>query len=517
MTARQGNSWVRQALVMLLAVGACAPAEAARYDGKLAISALDEETREPLAVRMELRDARGRPVRVRLEDAAVAGDSVYFDGTVTLELRRGAYQFLIEAGPEYRTRPGSFTIDRNAEGTKEVTLRRSVDMHSEGWWAGDLDVEARPEDLPLMMRARGVDFVPYLAAVNDRGHCRQSKAAARDGELDRGTLIFGPWTALDLRRGGGLLLVGSGAAVNVCQWKVDDPSLAALIAGREAGACVVALTPTAWDLPIWVASGKLDAVQLIHGSIRPGAMPTKDAAERPCDPSRFTGKLGAGRCSEAIYYHLLNCGLRLPPAASSGARVVSGRQVNGDPLGCGRTYVHCEDACTRETWLDGLRAGRVTVTNGPLLRTRVEGQPPGYVFSLEPGEKHEFQIALDLAFYEQHQVEYLEIVKDGKAIHQVRLDELSKKAGRLPPVPFDASGWFLVRAVTNNPDLYQFAATGPYYVEAAYRRRVSRASVQYFLDWLDAAAVKFAGNAAVIDDIKTARPFWERLAAEATE
>jgi hypothetical protein len=319
---------------------------------------------------------------------------------------------------------------------------------------------------------------------------------------------------LDYRRGGGLLLIGGEGAVDVCQWKIDEPSLSALAAGREAGACIVALTPTAWHLPLWVASGKLDAVEVLHRHSVRGA--AADERERPCDKARFAGKLGAGRCGEAIYHHLLNCGLRLPPAAGSGVGVINGRQAVTTPLGFNRTYVFCDEMCDRESWLTNLRAGQVTITNGPLLRTRVEGQPPGHVFQLERGEKHEFQIALDLAFYAEHQVAYLEIVKNGRAVHQVRLADLAGRAGRLPPVEFDSSGWFLVRAVTNNSELYQFASTGPYYVESDYRPRISRASVKYFVDWLDDAAARFADNAAVVADIEEARPFWEELSGRAT-
>ena len=52
-----------------------------------------------------------------------------------MKLRKGPYTFLIEAGPEYETRPGRFTIERRAEDDTEVVLRRRVDMKAEGWWA----------------------------------------------------------------------------------------------------------------------------------------------------------------------------------------------------------------------------------------------------------------------------------------------------------------------------------------------------------------------------------------------
>lgn len=503
------------------AIGAAAPlARAARYDGRLAITATDEATGEPLAVRMELRDARDRPVRVQPADAVVAGESIYFDGEVTLELKRGDYTFLIEAGPEFRTRPGRFTIDRNSEGTEEVTLRRIVDMRGEGWWAGDLDVETALADLPLMMRARGVDVAPVAAVVNLGGRCRklkQQKSTVDDDGANSGNLIYGPWAAIDRRRGGGLALLAVddvNPLPNVCQWKNEDPSLPVVEAGRAAEACVAASSSLAWELPVWIASGRLDAVAIITRSTLPGAA-AGDAGERPLDKSRYPGKSGPGRASEAAYHHLLNCGLRLPPAAGSGVVAAGSGRGAAAALGANRVYVQCGEACSRVAWLAGLRAGQVMVTNGPLLRTRVDGQSPGHVFELAAGERHEFQIALDLAFYEQTNVEYLEIVKDGKAVHQIRLDELAAKAGRLPPVEFNETGWFLLRAVTENADLYQFASTGPYYVQVEYRQRISRASVKYFLDWLDDAAKHFASSAAIRAEIEAARPFWEKLAKRA--
>jgi len=496
-------------------------------DGKLSITVVDEETRQPVAVRMELRDARGRVVRLRPEGAVAAGDSFYFDGETTLGLRRGSYTFLVEAGPEYVTRPGKLpNVERHAEDSAEITISRRVEMRKEGWWAGDLDVQIPLQDLPLMMRARSVDYVPVAALVNDNGRCRKLKEAAEAVAAATSPatspLLYGPWASLDHRRGGGLLAISENALADVCQWNASDPSLPSATASREAGAAVIALTPHAWDLPLWVAAGKLDAVQIIHRHAPSKAAADRDADGRPRDATFFPGKLGDGRYSESIYHHLLNCGLRIPPAAGSGAGVGSAtRNVSSDEgwpgiLGANRVYVHCGETCTPEAWLAGLRAGRVVVTNGPLLRPLVEGEPPGHVFSLEAGERRAFQIALNLAFYEQTEVEYLEIIQNGKPVHQVRLDELAQRAGRLPPVEFDGSGWFSVRAVTNNPNVYQFASSGPYYVEANYQPRVSRTSVQFFLDWLDGAAKKFADNKPVLAEIEAARPFWQKLLDRAT-
>ncbi len=509
-------------IVLLTAACGLGPRlHAARTDGTLTLTAVDEETGEPLPARLELRDSRGRPVRVRPEEAVVAGDSLYFNGEVALGLRRGAYTFLVEAGPEFLTRPGNFIIDRHAEDSAEVTLERRVDMRKEGWWAGDLDVQLRPEDLPLMMQARSVDFAPIAALVNDHGHCRMLKPGAqRAGSSSTpagiSALLYGPWATLDDRRGGGLLAIAGDPPVDVCQWKADDPSMPSAEAANEAGAAVLALTPFAWDLPLWAAAGKLHAVQIINRHSQLNAVIDDEGDGRPRDETFFPGALGNGRYSETIYHHLLNCGLRLPPAAGSGAGAGTSRKGSPDQawsglLGTNRTYVHCGDVFTREAWLSGLRAGRVVVSNGPLLRVRVDGELPGYAFELYGNERREFQIALELAFYEATQVDYLEIVQNGRTLHQVRLDELAKRKGKLPLVEFASSGWFLVRAVTNNPRVYQCASTGPYYVELNHEPRISRISVQYFLTWLDDAANKFSGNAPVLAEIEAARPFWEKL------
>ena len=487
--------------LIALAASCCStPVLAARYDGKLTLRVVDKQSGLPIAARMELRNGRGRPVKIRPEGSVSHGDYFVFDGQVTLELRKGPYQFLIEAGPEYQTRPGHFTIDRHAEDSTEVVLNRRVDMQAEGWWAGDLDVRHRPQDLPLLSRAAHVDCVPAIVRENLRGKCQK-----RFVDVKKLWEIHG---SLDYRRGGGLLFFRQ-PTLDVCEEKADDSSLTILHAAEEAEATVVALSPFAWDFPLWVASGKLDAVQIIHRHALADNVVDNEGWGRKRDKTFFPGKTGNGRWSEAIYHHLLNCGLRIPPAAGSGSG------SNANPVGTNRVYVHCGEDFSQESWFRGLREGKVMVTNGPLLRTEVSGELPGHPFPLDAGESRDFQIGLGLAFYEKAPVEYLEIVKNGRVEYEIRLEELAKKQGQLPPLNFDSSGWFLVRAITSTTKNYQFATTGPYYVEANYQPRISRSSVQFFLDWLDEAAEEFAENEAVLTDIESARPFWEDLLGRA--
>jgi hypothetical protein len=180
-------------------------------------------------------------------------------------------------------------------------------------------------------------------------------------------------------------------------------------------------------------------------------------------------------------------------------------------------YAYCGEQCTRAIWLEAMKAGQVMVTNGPLLRTKVEGQLPGHVFPTAVGEEREFHISLSLTFYEKAAVEYLEILQNGEVAHQIRLKDLAERQGRLPPIKFANSGWFAVRAMTGNTRNYQYATTGPYYVERNGQPRISRRSVQFFLDWLDAAKEEFADDEAILKDFADARPFWEDLLTKAND
>lgn len=479
--------------------------QAARYDGQLTLSVTDEQTGKPLACRIELRDARGRLVRTRAQGAIPTDAGLYFDGEVVLKLRRGNYQFLIEAGPEYRTRPGTFEIKRRAEDAKQVTVLRRIDMKSESWWAGDLDVREPLEHVPLLMRARGVDFAPVTMEWTERGRKKSQKVPQGFQAITDTAPSCGPWAEYDRSKTGGLVTLAT---------NIRNPSDATEVDGPY-----VVGDATAWLLPVWLAEEKLSAIMVIDRYSQGFGKNAKEFQGRLPDRKRFPGKLGYGRWCEHIYHHVLNCGLHISPAAGSG----SGATENA--IGANRTYVHLEDhpdqavdeQFEKDFWINKLYQGAVFVTNGPLLRVSVDGDPPGGAWHLPEGEPYEFQIALNLAFYEATQVEYLEILKNGKAIHQVRLDELAKQKGRLPKVPFERSGWFAVRAVTNNTEFYQYAHTGAYFVEKDSKPYVARESVQFFLDWLDAAEEEFAGEEATLAKIAAARPFWTELLEKAEE
>ena len=243
-------------------------------------------------------------------------------------------------------------------------------------------------------------------------------------------------------------------------------------------------------------------------------MLSNEAWGKPRPKIRYPDPHGNGIWSQDLYYRLLESGHRIPPSAGSASGVLP------NPVGYNRVYVHCGDKLDYAQWWEGLKAGRVVVTNGPMLRPRVNGQLPGHVFTAQAGESVVLTIALNLSLRDK--VEYLEVVKNGKVVDQVRLSDYAKAGGKLPKLTFEESGWMLIRAVTSNPKTYRYASTGPYYVEIGEKPRISRTAAQFFLDWVYERARQIAAlpnqqeREAILIYHRAARDYWQKQLDSAT-
>jgi hypothetical protein len=189
-----------------------------------------------------------------------------------------------------------------------------------------------------------------------------------------------------------------------------------------------------------------------------------------------------------------------------------------NPLGYNRVYVHVEGELTYEKWWENFKQGRVVVTNGPLLRPRVNGELPGHVFVGEPGDQIELEATLDLTTRDP--IDYLEMIVNGRMVEAVHLNRWAKEKGKLPKVKFTESGWYLIRAVSSNQKTFRFASTGPYYVQIGYQRRISKKSAQFFAAWVREriGRIKLEDpdqRREVLEPHEHALQYWEGLVAKA--
>ncbi len=508
-----GRALPRLAGLALVLLFACVPPARTEAVGRLVLTVVDKDSGKPIPCRMHLLRGNGTPVNPRR--VPFHHDHFVFDGTIDLKLPKGQYSFELERGPEYVTRSGHFTINDFADDVKTVALARFVDMSADGWWSGELCVGRPAKDVPLLMRAEDLHILPILTWSNAE---MPAGVAAAGGEAEVVRFDENRYYSLSAGRwiwpGGELLCFHSHGAPAMGKPDEEYPApIAALLSdGSPSDRRWIDLSkPYWWDLPLLVAHGKVYSIGIAHDRIlREDVLPEEPSA-RPKERALYPPPFGVPRYTQDVYFRLLECGFRIPPSAASG----SGFGPN--PVGYNRMYVFVDGEFNYDTWWEGFRAGRATITNGPLLRPSVDGYPPGHVFEISKADPVEFEIGLTLST--RQPISYLEIIKNGEVIHSIRFDEYAK-SGRLPTVPFDDSGWFLVRAVTDLPKTYRFAMTAPYYVVADGKPRVNPEAVRFFIDWLYERARHLAAlpdtpdRKALIDYHRQARDFWKSLEEE---
>jgi hypothetical protein len=463
-------------LGLLLAAGLCCAGlgRGQEKSGPVEITVVDTATGKPVPCRIHLKDAAGKPRRAgRLP---FWNDHFVCPGTIRLELPAGRYAIEVERGPEYERHSDSFTL--SGEGKKlAVELKRLANLPAEGWWPGDLHVHRPVGDIELLMRAEDLHVAPVITWWNDRNPWEKQKPPADPLVRFDGNRYYHVMAGEDEREGGALLYfhLKQPLAITGSAREYPPPLKFVEEARKHKGVWIDMEKPFWWDVPSWVASGQVDSIGLANNHMCRDKMYENEAWGKPRVAERLPAPLGNGYWAQEIYYHLLNCGLRIPPSAGSASGVLP------NPVGYDRVYVHLGPELDYEKWWEGLRAGRSFVTNGPLLRVRAGGELPGHVFTAAEGK--EVSVEVKAVLTTRDPIRFLEIIKDGQVERKVSFEEFAR-TGTLGTVRFGSSGWFLVRAIADNPKTFRFASTAPFYVEVgAAKRRVSKASAKFFLEW----------------------------------
>ena len=300
--------------------------------GQLEIRAIDHDTGKQLAVRMHLKNSQGRPVKP--PDVPALGDHFVFFDKIVLKLPNGGYEFLMERGPEYLDQRGHFTIENFADDSKTVEMKRFVNMAEYGWFSGDLDVERPEKDLPLLMEADDVHVVPLVTWSNKKNPWMKQPLPKTlvnhfDGDYFNSFLggeLLTPGTTLRLfwLDAPGPFPFTSAYSHAETEKEVIPDALGSLPfmpavekARREQNAWVDAGALLARDLPIWIAAGQIDSVQLANRHLQREGIVDNEAGGRPRDLTLFPKPYGngRGRRKSTITCSTADCEFRRLPAA----------------------------------------------------------------------------------------------------------------------------------------------------------------------------------------------------------
>ncbi len=465
-----------------------------------------EEKGQPAPCRIHLFDAAGQTPKV-------AGYPSWRDhfvcaGAARLEVPAGRYRYEIERGPEYSAVSGEAEVAAGGERRVAAELKRLWDLKADGWWSGELHVHRPLEDVPLLMRAEDLHLAPVVTWWNNRNLWAGKELPKELLSRLEGDRFTHAMAGEDEREGGALLFFNLARPLAITGATREHPSPMAFLAEarKSTGVHVDIEKPFWWDAPVWLASGQVDTIGIANNHMCRSQMLEKEAWGKPRDGVRLPAPRGNGFWTQEIYYHALNCGLRVPPSAGSASGVLP------NPVGYNRAYVKIDGELTYEKWFERLRAGRSFVTNGPLLRVQAEAKWPGHVFASVGAVEIELRGSLE----GRDRVPSLEVIRDGKLERAVSAEDFAR-TGSLGRLRFEKSGWFLVRAVAENEKTFRFASTAPWYVEIGEsKRRVSRASSRIFVDWVEERIGRVKETdpkkrEEVLEHQRRAKAFWEDL------
>ena len=473
---------------------------------------LDSESGEPLPSRIHLKAAAGQAMRGNR--LPFWRDHFVCAGVAELDVPPGNYHYEIERGPEYFQTTGTLTVADSSAQAVTNRLRRLVNLAHEGWWSGDLHVHRPPADIELLMRAEDLHIAPVITWWNNRNLWTNRALPSNPLVRFDGDRFYHSMGGEDERNGGALLFFNLNKPLNIGGATKEFPSPMKFLheARRQQGVWVDIEKPFWYDVPVWLASGQVDSIGIAHNHMHRGGVLANEAWGRPRDKQRFPDPQGNGFWTQEIYYHILNCGLCLPPSAGSASGVLP------NPVGYDRVYVHVDGKLTYKKWWAGLKAGRVFVSNGPLLRCRANGHWPGHIFTGQTGQL--LEVKLDAALDSRDPISALELIQNGRLVRTLPYAEW-KRTGSLGAIRFDESGWFLIRTMADVPGTFRFASTGPFYVEIGpAARRVSRTSARFFLDWVceRMKLIKLEDprqQEEVLQHHRAAERFWEEKVAHA--
>ena len=249
------------------------------------------------------------------------------------------------------------------------------------------------------------------------------------------------------------------------------------------------------ELPVDIALGKVDYIEVLG----------------------FSDHKSTAR----VWYRLLNCGFRLPTAAGTDA-MANFSSLRG-PVGLNRVYVEVpKGALEAEPWLENLKRGRTFATNGPLLGLSLGDQPIGGELKLSPGT-HEVEFKAWLRSIVP--VDHLEIICDGKATRELKLNERRDSVDEEGMLPISATGWCLLRASSDKAlypvlDQYPYATTSPIYITVDGSKPHPAEDAAYFVSWIDQLIAGAQANkdwnteaekASVLEQLSRARKVYEQL------
>ncbi len=417
-----------------------------------------------------------------------------------VQVPSGKINIQVSHGPEYEIEKREVFVGQDAPDSIIIQLRKlGLPENFGAWWSADVHVHMNyggnyrntPGNLVKQAKAEDLDIL-YNLIVNKEQRIPDADyfSNTADTASDEEVLLFhgqefhtSYWGHLGLLQLNDHLILPDYAgypqtAVSslfphnayIADRAHEQQALAGYVHPFEPSEIFPDQSPTLMnELPVDVALGKVDYYELIGFSDH--------------------------KASEFVWYHLLNCGFRIPAAAGTDA-MANYASLRG-PVGLNRVYVNSTGLRNKQEVLAGLKKGNSFVTNGPLVGFTVSGVQAGD--SIQIMGKNETTFAFSAFLRSAIPVDHLEIIWNGEVIKTLAIEASGKTADLEGSIRVKGPGWLLLRAWSKEahpdlPDIYPYASTNPIYITVPGKAVHSKTSAAYFLKWLDRLAAAVGTN-----------------------
>lgn len=428
-----------------------------------------------LEAKVHVLDSGGRPCfppqAIRKVGSGLEG--FYAEGEFTVEVPSGWITLLVERGTEYEPLEKTIRVSSSRLVDVALPLQRWIDLSQQGWYPGNMHIhydekEDRPDerlrldplvhdlyvtvisvlqrrDLPYSSNKYPVGLLNDFCTAHHVVDCGEENRHNREPwEIGYGHVIL-----LHLQEP--VLPISRGVLVS--ESDPDYPPLCRACddARRQGGLAIWCHNGRGMEAPVAAVLGKLDAFNLF-------------------DPFWVMPQ------EYDLWYHMLNCGLRLPASTGSDWFICSNNRV----------YVQVDGPFSYEGWLKGLQAGRTFITNGPAMFIRVNDTQPGDTILGERGD----YLEVEVTWQSHYRIESVELVFNGEVVNSQAFPEGSQNGEwRIPFVTQD-DGWLAARVFSRRRDsFYQpiFAHTSPIWLHVDHASMARLSSAAFFVKSLDEA------------------------------
>src|SRR5581483_11329633 len=364
--------------------------------------------------------------------AAKEQRAFFIDREYSLRVPEGKYHLIASKGPEYL--PVSEIVDVKAGGetSRQLKLRRWIDMPARGWYAGDTHVhyaragEAANQRLLEWTQAEDIHVASVLRMGDAKETYFEQYGFGKEGRFAAGAFALVPGQE-DPRTN----VIGHTLQLNL-QRPVRFPD-----------------RYYQYDLVFDDVHGQGGITGYAHVYQPSGSafyVRRDMALNVPARRVDFAEICEFGDIGDDLYYEFLNMGF--PLTASAGSDVPW-----GNTIGTSRVYAYTGDRFSPDAWFAALKAGHTFVTTGAMLEFTVNGKIAGSEIEAKPGDVLRIKAT---ASGQTVAPRYLEVVAQGDVIR-------TTKSGSLEfTLPVTDSTWIAARCFG--------AQTTPVYVKVNGRR-----------------------------------------------